>query len=1058
MGQITTGVGLMSGINFADIIDQLIEIESRPKNLLSNRNETLGAQQTAFQEINANLLNLKLSSNNLAKGTSFNRTKATSSDESLVTATSSTDAAPGNYTFRVAQLVGSQQTITRGLQDNNATPVAPDGAVMTFERGEARLDAKTNLSQLNGGEGIKRGHVRITDASGATAVVDLTSAITIDDVIDTINEASGVNVFAQVDGDRLTVADASGGGGTLGISNVGTSGTATSLGIAGSDASGTITGSQINRVGTDTLLASLNDGNGVGIANGANDLRITTASGGSHNIALEGAATLGDAISLIEEQTEGEVTGSIAPDGKSLTLTDTTGGGAGFAITSLNGTAAQDLGLVGDDSDGDGQITGHSLIASINSKLLRHLNGGNGLAAFGGSTDAFLQPSTSLDDLLSGAGLTTSGDADPDIEILARDGTAATYGVDLDGLDSVQDLIDAFATATDGRVNLSIVGNKLRATDSTGGESNLTIRGANGATAASELGIEVDAAISTFIGKDLQPAGATATGGTINITNSAGGGGSVDLTGATSVSDVLKLINDAGLGVTASLNQAGNGISLTDDAGGTGDLTVADADGQLAAQLGIAGSFTNGKAEGTNLQFQYITEATRLDKLGVASGRFSITDSGGGSAIVDLTQGNEVTIGDVLSEINSRGLQINARINDTGDGILIEDTGPGGGPIEITEEGSTTAKDLGLLGKAPAAGQSFDGSFQRVVAIGANDTLTDVAKKITDAKVGINAGVINDGSGAAPYRLSLSSREAGSNNAFSFDDGGLGLGATNLAEARDAVVFFGSTDPAKAMTITSTSNQMKDVIPGVTLDLLATSDRPVQVTINKDTEAVVENVQKFVDGFNKVADTLDEYDSYDAEANERGLLLGDGTVLRVRSAIYNAVIGSNTELSGQFDSLAEVGIRVGQGARLEFDQDKFLAAMETNPDAVKDLFSFEQFEVDPETGEETDTIAAQGIGQEIDKLLDRLTDGVDGTIQSAVETLQRQVNLNEDRIESMDKTLEAKRARLESQFIAMERALAEMQDQSSALSQIQAVKPPSGGGGGGGMSGISVGN
>jgi len=1048
MGQITTGVGLVSGLNFADIVDQLIKIEERPKNLLSNRNEVLGAQQTAFQEINANLLSLKLASNTLASGTSFSKTKAFSSDESILTASSTSAAAPGNYTFRVAQLVGSQQTITRGFLDTNATAVAPDGAVLTFERGEARLESKTDLAQLNGGEGVKRGHIRITDRSGATAVVDLTAAVTVDDVIDRINQAGGVNVIAQIDGDGLTVTDASGGAGTLAISNVGASGTASSLGLAGSDAGGVITGGQINRVGRDSLLATLNDGNGVGTTQGSDDLRITTAGGGSYDVNLEAAVTLGDVIDTIEAATGGEVTGQIAPDGKSLTLTDTTGGGAGFAIASLNGSAAADLGLVGDDSDGDGEITGRTLIAGINSKLLRNLNGGNGLAAFGGSTDAFLTGDTNLADLLGGAGLTTSGDADNDLEFFARDSTSTAYGIDLDGLTTVQELIDAVNTASAGKVQLSIVGDKLRASDASGGEANFTIQSANNSLAATELGLAVDAQTSSVLGADLDPAGSVAAGGTIRVTNSAGGVGTVDLTAAASVSDVIKLINDAGLGVTASLNQAGNGLRLTDDAGGAGDLTVADDTGVLAQQLGLAGTFSDGVAEGKNLQFRYITESTRLDQLGVAAGKFRIQDSGGASATVDLTQGNEVTLGDVISEINSRGLLINARINDTGDGILIEDTGPGSQAIEITEEGSSTAKDLGLLGKASTPGKNLDGSFERVVAISSTDTLNDVAQKIGEAKLGINAGVINDGSVGSPYRLSLSSQDAGANSAFVFDDGGLGLGANNLAEARDAVVFFGSANPAEALTITASENKLQNVIPGVTIDLLATSERPVQVTINRDTESLVNSVQKFVEGFNKVTETLDKYDTYNAETEERGLLLGDGTVLRVRSAIFNAVLGANNELSGQFNALSQVGIKVGQGARLQFDQDKFLAALETDSDAVEALFSFEQFAVDPQTGQETEEVVAQGIGKEIDKLLARLTDGVDGTIQSAVDTLQRQIDLNTDRIESIDEILEAKRARLEAQFIAMERALAEMQGQGTALAQIQAIQPVQSGGGG----------
>src|SRR5690606_14500718 len=90
--------------------------------------------------------------------------------------------------------------------------------------------------------------------------------------------------------------------------------------------------------------------------------------------------TLGDAIDAIHAATGGAVTAAIADDGVSLRLTDTTGGGAGFAVTALNSSgAAADLGILGDDSDGDGAIAGRRVLAGLNSKLLRYLNGGQGV-------------------------------------------------------------------------------------------------------------------------------------------------------------------------------------------------------------------------------------------------------------------------------------------------------------------------------------------------------------------------------------------------------------------------------------------------------------------------------------------------------------------------------------------------------------------------------------------------------------------------------------------------------------------------------------------------------
>src|SRR5690606_11663893 len=153
---------------------------------------------------------------------------------------------------------------------------------------------------------------------------------------------------------------------------------------------------------------------------------------------------------------------------------------------------------------------------------------------------------------------------------------------------------------------------------------------------------------------------------------------------------------------------------------------------------------------------------------GITRGQFRITDSAGVTATVDLTQGDEQTIGDVIAEINSRGLSINARINDNGDGILIEDTGPGVVAMKIEEQGSTTARDLGLAGEASAPGENINGTYERTITIDPADTLDDIAAKIVEAKVGVAASVISDGSAGAPYRLSLSATNPGTVGAFVF--------------------------------------------------------------------------------------------------------------------------------------------------------------------------------------------------------------------------------------------------------------------------------------------------
>ncbi|HEY0009725.1 MAG TPA: flagellar cap protein FliD N-terminal domain-containing protein, partial [Tepidisphaeraceae bacterium] len=275
MGTITSGVGLVSGLNSKDIIDQLMSIEGRRKDLVQARIDAIDTQKTAYLDVSTRLTSLRLSAQSFSKPSFFTAATATSSNEDVITATAAKGAAVGSYQFQVARLVQSQQLVSRGM--SNPDKAAVGAGTLTLEMGGGEVTQQNLLSDLRGGQGISGGKIRITDMTGKNAVVDLSDAVTLDDVIKKINTAVDVNVEAKVVGDRLTLTDRSNGfDSDLVVQDIGTTTTAADLGLAGSNILGQISGSVINYVGRDTKLASLNDGNGVSNRSG-NDFKITFA-------------------------------------------------------------------------------------------------------------------------------------------------------------------------------------------------------------------------------------------------------------------------------------------------------------------------------------------------------------------------------------------------------------------------------------------------------------------------------------------------------------------------------------------------------------------------------------------------------------------------------------------------------------------------------------------------------------------------------------------------------------------------------------------------------------
>lgn len=837
MGTITTGTGLISGLDTKSIIDQLIAIEGRQKDLVQAKVDSATAQKTAFLQLSTGLTSLQITSQQVAKPSFFANAKAASSDEDVLTATAAAGAPVGSYQFRVARLVQAEQLVSNAFGDP-ATTLAGAGKI-TVELGGGQVTQPNNLNDLRGGLGVSRGQVRVTDRSGNSAVLDFSDSVTLDDVVKKFNTSVDVSVKAAIVDGKLTLGDASGVlAGNLTVQDVGTTTTAADLGVSGTTGL-SFTGQPLAYVGRSTRLASLNDGNGVSDAPG-NDFVVTAKDGTALNVDLRGAATVGDAVDAINTIAAGKVVASVSDDGTGVKLTDATGGGGPLVVAAANSsTAAADLGLLGTTTDNI--LTGSPVQAALGTVLLKTLNGGAGL-----------------------------------------------------------------------------------------------------------------------------------TLGTISIQGRGGTDADIDLSAAKTLQDVINTLNTANAGVLAAVNASGNGLQLTDTSGGTGDIVIS---GDAAAPLGLAGTF---KADvplvnGASLQRKWVSTGTTLAAYnggkGVPAGEFEITAANGDKQVIEIDPAKDLTLGQVITKINTAfNGKVVAAINANGDGLSLTDASGGAGTLAVNEKGSTTAAALNLVGKATAG--VLDGGMERIVDVTATDTLQDVQKKITDLNFGLAASIINDGSGANAYRLSLNSTSAGTNGQVTFDAGTTKLGTRTLVKAQDAVVFVGSAEGEQPLLITSSKNQVTGAVKGVTLNLTSVSSDPVTISVTNDVSNVTEALQTFADSYNDLLAKIDTYTSFrvdndttddgfitdedgnrtdpnsgtkattvsDGTTYRKGILLGDYSVSQVQDRLTQ-MIQTTIPQAGKYQSLSRIGLTLGDGGNLEFDADTFNAAYAEDPNSVKALFT-----------------------------------------------------------------------------------------------------------------------
>lgn len=489
---------------------------------------------------------------------------------------------------------------------------------------------------------------------------------------------------------------------------------------------------------TGVYLDTLNGGQSVT----GGKIRITDRSGNSADIDLRAARTVDDFLRAVNYSEDIEVTVSV--DGDRFVLTDTSGGTGNLRVQEVAGGAtAAGLGLSGINVAAD-SAAGADVFRLGNASTLVSLNDGNGVELRAGN----------------------------DLSISFRDGTSLQ--VDLGNATTVGEVLAKINTASPGKISASISadGNRLQLTDLTAGSSTFAVSNVGVGTAATDLGLTTSASGGVIAGRRLISGlrdtltnslrGGQGVGklGSISITNRSNVTSNVDLTGAETLGEVIAAINAQATGVTATLNSARNGIQLTDTSGGTaGNLVVSDADAnQSATKLGIAVDSAQSIVNSGALSRQQVSRATLLTSLNQGSGvsltDFRITDTAGRTSTVDMNSvGSEArTIGDVIDRINALGNKVEARINDTGDGILLIDRAGGTGKLQVVEVGNgRAAADLHLLG----VGVELDVDGDTVTAINGSSRSEIDLSDLGDPGANVLLSTLNKGKGfdAGSFRI-----------------------------------------------------------------------------------------------------------------------------------------------------------------------------------------------------------------------------------------------------------------------------------------------------------------
>ena len=297
-------------------------------------------------------------------------------------------------------------------------------------------------------------------------------------------------------------------------------------------------------------------------------------------------------------------------------------------------------------------------------------------------------------------------------------------------------------------------------------------------------------------------------------------------------------------------------------------------------------------------------------------------------------------------------------------------------------------------------------------------TLSEIRTAINDDinNPGVSATIINGDAGN--QKLVLTANDSGAASALSLSTSGkvkLGdFGFQTLNDIGGDTSLLDAEVVVDGYTITRSSNDISDVISGVTLNLVSADPGNAHtLQINRDLEKVEESVQAFADAFNELRAQIKSLRSGELEADS-SLLSMERTMLSVLNT---------PATGGVFSVLSEAGLSMQKDGNMTLSSSDLQTALQTDFDGVAQLFA----------------AYTQGFANRLSTFADNWL-GSGGMLEARTDGLEARVENLVDRQISFERRLETIESRYLTQFSALDALVGQLQGTSqfltSQLSQL----------------------
>lgn len=334
---------------------------------------------------------------------------------------------------------------------------------------------------------------------------------------------------------------------------------------------------------------------------------------------------------------------------------------------------------------------------------------------------------------------------------------------------------------------------------------------------------------------------------------------------------------------------------------------------------------------------------------------------------------------------------------------------------------NSTAVGLGTLTLTTSSGS------YGITIDSSNNTLDGLAAAINDADAGVTASVVTDSAGArlvlkggigATEAFTLTNSGDANADLLRFTWNGAAGGMTRTRTAQNATVVLDGVETSFA------SNTITGAIPNVTIDLVKAAEGTI-VTISEEqpTTGMRDLVLEFKDAYNSLWNSLSALTVAGTGETAGGILAADSSIRQMKN-LLNKLTSTALAASGDYTSLAQIGVYTNKDGTLGVDETKLDAALEANPAAVTAM-------INPAVQDASNP----GLAGAMESITDKLQDEDTGALIKAQERYKAiQEKITEER-EKFEDYMEGYESRLSATFSAMDTKLASLKATQSYLEQ-----------------------